>query len=254
MSVSAVFSGSNSWLIDLFNQRRNAAAQPDPTTSLPGASTPQTSQPVGGTIVDPVAGSQGAAGADFFQSAMKVDLSIVQGGGTGGPSQASAANATDDTSANSFLDNLKSLLASTLSGDTSGAETAANALQTEIQGVTGGTPGTTSGAGNGSSQNPFVNDLETLISAAQSGDTAGAQQAAGAVAKDLQGAIGGHHHHHHHAGVRGSESTPSTTGTTATSENAPATAAGAGGASGPLAAAQQAYQLLMDFASSNTTQ
>jgi hypothetical protein len=52
-------------------------------------------------------------------------------------------------------------------------------------------------------QDPFLSDLQSLISAVQSGDMSGAKTAATALQNDMQQAAGaGGHHHHHHGGGR----------------------------------------------------
>ena len=101
--------------------------------------------------------------------------------------------------ANSFASNLVSLLQSVLSGDMTGAQNAATALQSALGGPdsqsasstspttsasTTGSTSTTSGPG--TTQSTFLSDLNTLLTAVQSGDTATAQTAANTLVSDLK--------------------------------------------------------------------
>jgi hypothetical protein len=232
-----------------------------------------------------------------YRSVLKTDLSnlmsAVQSGDIGtaqsalatfqqdkqamfGPPPNDAATDTSGTTGNPFLDDLKALLTSAVSGDSSGVEKAATALQKDLQSASvEGTASSTQPADGASasdqSQNPFVTDLNALIDAAQSKDTAGMQRAAKDLAKDIQsavgaapgGKVGGHHHHHHH---KSADTDSATDGTTSASALLPAAGDGDGDKDdqGPSAATQvsatnsalrnarEAYDLLMSYSQEGT--
>lgn len=120
------------------------------------------------------------------------------------PSSATSTSSGSDVSAKTLLSDLNSVLSSILAGSTGNAQSAAGTLTNDIQTLTGSqtTSSSDSSPAPGSGVGAFLNDLQSLASAAASNDSAGEQQAAQNLVNDLQnassgpGRIGGHHHHH----------------------------------------------------------
>jgi ribosomal protein S20 len=157
-------------------------------------------------------------------------------GGAGSPSSTPWQGDSATGQPNSILGDVQSLFLSALSGDAAGAQNAATSLTNDLKNAAGvpvapasqasssttSQPTTASSASNSASA--FLNDLKSLIDAAQSGDTNGAQQAALKLAADSQNAIGGpsgatgHHHHHHHHHQEESSDSASFANTTPLSE------------------------------------
>lgn len=184
------------------------------------------------------------------QSALQTLQQAQQAPGFGAGSPPSASDGTTGSGV-SVLNDLNAMLSSLLSGDSSGAQSAANTLENDLQVATG----TQTAAGSPSNQlpsssttsssNPVLNDLQSLIADAQSGNTDGAQQAAQSLVNDLQNAdatsTSSHHHHgggHHHADA-GSTSSSAAQGSSLTS------------ASSLASAAQQAYQSVLALAANS---
>jgi hypothetical protein len=137
-------------------------------------------------------------------------------GGAGSPSSTPWQGDSAMGQPNSILGDVQSLFLSALSGDAAGAQNAATSLTNDLKNAAGVPVAPTSQASSSTTSQPttassasnsasaFLNDLKSLIDAAQSGDTNGAQQAALKLAADSQNAIGGpsgatgHHHQHHH--------------------------------------------------------
>jgi hypothetical protein len=114
---------------------------------------------------------------------------------------------------------LTNLLTSVSSGDVSGMQAAGAAFGSDLSALLGSTSAngaSTSGQAGSqstSSENPLLKDLQSLVTAAQSGDTAGAQSAVQQLQQDMQTAAAGptghhHHHHHHDAGGASQAATP----------------------------------------------
>ena len=135
---------------------------------------------------------------------------------------------TDSTSSDSdtATDDLSKLLDAVKSGDTDAMKTSATAFAKDLQNILGtsSTRSATSTSTDASSTgNPILDDLNTLVQAAQSGDTNAAQTAQQKLQSDMQateqalGAGHAHGHHHHHGGGGKPEATSqSTSATTAT--------------------------------------
>lgn len=283
MSISSVGSAADTWLIDLLKQRRDALQATEQATQSNNAAAQPGSIAVQQTGTSSAGGDPGGRSGDFLSRTLKLDLSAlveaIQSGNiknaqttsTGGaPSE--SPSATGSSSGSPFVDDLKSLLSSVLSGDQIGVHIAGLALQSHLQsalGTDGASPTMTDLAG-ATAQDPFITDLQTLISSAASGDLTGAQKAAQNVASDIQGAFGGvggaHHHHHHHApdtaGVTAGPATSSTApsgNTSSLTSTANTDGDGDGSSSSssdapralpPLRTARDAYELLMNFAGS----
>ena len=275
MTISLVGSATDSWLIDLLKQRREAALAAEAAAQSTGTASSSAGSSNGTAAV----GQPASSSVDFYKSAMKTDLSLIlsivqfdtandangQDVGQDGAGTDPASAATGgDSAPSSFLTDLKTLLAAAGSGDSTGTQSAAAALQAGIQSVFGdqnaaGTDAATDSTAG--TRNSFVSDLQKLISSAEAGDTAGARQAAGSLAKDIQGAlsgpgpVGGHHHHHHHvesADAADSTNAFNTTGSVTAASTTPQAGNALGSsevsADSPLASARQAYELLMSFA------
>jgi hypothetical protein len=118
---------------------------------------------------------------------------------------------------------LTSLLTAVSSGDASGMQSAAAAVSNDLQSLLGtqqatSVPASTQAAASSSPNDPtktLMDDLNSLLTAAQKGDSTSAQAAVQKLAQDLQGSapvgspgqspqVEGHHHHHHHAAGGGS--------------------------------------------------
>jgi hypothetical protein len=248
------------------------------------------------------------------QSALQT---LQQDSQTADPDGNNSTSGSASQSGSQFLNDLTNLLTAVTSGNTSAAQSAASALEQDVQVAFGATTpstsadtassnstdststGTTSSgtattastsSTSGQSQNSFLNDVQALITAAESNDTAGAQTAAQNLAQDIQNAINGstddqveghHHHHHHHGQLASANSTSSTTtgtgssSTTASAANSTGSSGSsssasqgndsdgdsqgnqasppfASGISGALKNAQDAYELLMSFSQQTT--
>jgi hypothetical protein len=140
--------------------------------------------------------------------------------GNGNATEQIAWQGTRQTgSSGGMIADFKALLLSALSGDAQSAQNAATALSDDLHNNSAAegliTPQTTAATtttalSRSASDNTFLNDLKTLIDAAQSGDQSGAQQAAQQVTQDIQnsaagtsgtsGPSGHQHHHRHHGG------------------------------------------------------
>jgi hypothetical protein len=264
MSLSLVGSAINTLLVDLLSQRRHQAARPDEGGTLlaqsDAAGNPTTGgsasgQPAPADIAGATAASWPSSSA-YLQSAMNTDLSIarialpsdpVGYGASGPPSQMASGTVAPAISSTSLLEDLTSLLSSAMSGDAGGAESAAAALQADIETASGvGANGATAAAPNSTHAAPQSGPAPR-IDVVQSTDTIAAKPAAAGPTKNTPAAVGGHHR-----SARRTSAQPTTA----------AAASGANGASQPtapetgsesalLAAARQAYELLMRFASAS---
>jgi ribosomal protein S20 len=301
MAVDALGSNSSSSTLELLKELREAKKAMEASVQsgdIQGAQQnlatiqrdTQTLQAGRGTSDGPQEGNP-------YRSVLKTDLSnlmsAVQSGDIGsaqsaletfqqdkqaifGPAPNDAAANAGSATGNPFLDDLKALLTSAVSGDSSGVEKAATALQKDLQsasvdGTAGSTQPADTASASGHSQNPFVTDLNALIDAAQSKDTAGMQRAAKDLAKDIQsavggapgGKVGGHHHHHHHKSADGDSATNGTTSASAALPSAgdgdgdkddqgPSAAAQASVTNTALKNAREAYELLMSYSQEST--
>ncbi len=122
----------------------------------------------------------------------------------------------EDHDRSGMAKDLNSLLSAVSSGDASGLQTAATAVSNDLQSLLGTQPGASQTANphatlanDNDPTKTVMDDLATLLGAAQKGDTTTAQAAEQKMVQDLQrtnptGApgvtqqVGGHHHHHHH--------------------------------------------------------
>jgi ribosomal protein S20 len=194
MSLSAIAAGSPSNIADLLKQRRQdlqtmeSAVQSGNVTAAQQALA--TVQADSQNLRALAGSSAGHGGGNPYQSTMKTDLS--------------------------------GLMAAAQSGDMGGAQQALQQYQQDQQALIAGNPtGTPGASAGGDKQNSFLNDLQSLIGAVQSGDAGGAKTAAAALQKDIAGSAGakGVGHHHHHGGGGGDSAQPSsTTDGTATSQ------------------------------------
>ena len=122
---------------------------------------------------------------------------------------------------------LQALSSALQSNDLTSAQTAFATLQQNVQGTT--QTSQTSQTNQPFGQNTQANtDYQSLQSALQSNDLAGAQKAFSSLTQDLQsgaGQVRGHHHHHHHGGNANAASTGSSnSGSTPSSSTPSATA------------------------------
>jgi hypothetical protein len=173
MSLSAITAGSPSDIADLLKQRRqdlltmeSAVQSGNVTAAQQALATVQTDS----QNLQALAGSSaGQGGGNPYRSAMKTDLS--------------------------------GLMAAAQSGDIGGAQQALQQYQQDQQASIAGNPtGTPGASAGGDKQNSFLNDLQSLIGAVQSGDAGGAKTAAAALQKDIDGSSGAKGVGHHHGG------------------------------------------------------
>ena len=263
MSISSV--GSNPSLVDLLRQRRQATKAMETAVQSGDLASAQQNLAVVQQDTQSIQASTGsgvgAQSGNPFQNPLKNDLtaimnSVKSGDLTGAQSalqqfqadkqalRASAASGSSQSAnpQDTFSKDLSTLLTAVTSGDKTGMQNAATALQSDLQNLFGGqassssqTVGSTNTTG---TANAFLSDLQSLISSAQSGDTAGAQQAVQKLQQDVQGAVGGahgHHHHHHHAAA--SSSTSASSSSSATGQDSDNSGAGGGGSAGAASGA-----------------
>src|SRR5579871_1124 len=238
MSGSPIGSIASSWLADLIDQRRSRLTQPDPGIAVSQTQAGEAS-PTGQDGTD-AAGTANGSPTGFYQSAMKTDLSvilIVRPPTSGDETASTGANAIGNGGrgaaalSRSFIKDLNAQLAGADSGDTTTADAAAAASPTDGDGTTDRVGRATG------SQSPVATDLQKLVAAAQSGDASAAEKAAGNLAEDIRGVVGGRHHEHHFS-IQAADQIGSSdaSGTTAPDNT---------GTGVPLAAAKQAYVLVM---------
>ncbi|WP_156922102.1 hypothetical protein [Azorhizobium doebereinerae] len=302
MSLTAIGSSSNASIQEMLKQRREAQKALEADVQSGNVSAAQQSL---SALTQASTGASGGssgfqAAGNPYKSLMSSDLAgvltAVQAGDITTAQTALSKLKTDRQSATSgaqavsfndggqtespFVSALNNLLTSALSNDTAGVQSAASALQGVLQSsstaASSTTQAATSGAGSSGTgtQDGFLNDLQALISATQSGDTAGAQTAAQSLAQDIKSALdGGGAHvggHHHHGGAGGATSAASSaqdpdgdgdaggTSTAASATRSTGTTVGqaagsdADGQDGTLEA-RQAYDLLMRFSQADTT-
>jgi ribosomal protein S20 len=316
MDLSALGADPNSSIFDLFKQRRDALKAMEAAVQsgdLQGAQQNLAAMQQDTQGIEAATGTSESQ-QNPYQSTLKTDLSnltsAVQAGNIGSAQSAlrtlqqdspASEVGTNDPAPNQasspFLNDLTNLLNSLVAGDPGGVESAATALQQDIQAAFGTTapstqPNTTSAnttlanttpaniasTTSDPSQNSFLTDLQALIAAAASNNTAGVQSAAKNLAQDIQsavdgaasGQVGGHHHHHHHHSEAAASTTSASTTTGPARTSAATSAQGSDGdsdeqgaqapgqpsgvaISSALKNAQDAYELLMSF-SQQTTQ
>ncbi len=252
MSLDAISANSNSSILALFKQRRDALKGMEAAVQSGDMGTAQqdlsTVQQAGQTLQSSLGSSSTSSESNPFKTMMKTDLTGLMSAvasGDASASQAALQKLKSDQQANispsnvgpstsspgqgsPFLDNLNALLSAAMTGDTKGAQSAANVLNSEVQSAFGqssstinsSTPTSTS-TSTPSAQSAFMTDLQSLINAAQSGDQTATQKAAQTLAGDIKsalggasgpGGVGGHHHHHHHAPVQSTANPQSTVG------------------------------------------
>jgi hypothetical protein len=264
MSISSV--GSNPSLVDLLRQRRQATKAMETAVQSGDLASAQQNLAVVQQDTQSIQASTGsgvgAQSGNPFQNPLKNDLtaimnSVQAGDLTGAQSalqqfqadkqalQASAIGGGSQSAnpQDAFSKDLSTLLTAVTSGDKTSMQNAATALQSDLQNLFGGqaasssqTAGSTNTPG---TANAFLSDLQSLISSAQSGDTAGAQQAVQKLQQDVQGAVGGTqgHHHHHHRAAASSSSTATSINSSPTGQNSDNSGVGSGGSSGAASGA-----------------
>jgi hypothetical protein len=169
MSLSGINTGSPPSIADLLKQRR------------------QDLQTMEGAVQsgDMTAAQQALANMQTDSQNLQSALGSAAGQGNGNPYQSSVK--TD----------LTSLVMAAQSGGNGGTMEIFVQIQESPQApLTGAASGAPSAAPSNDPQSAFMSDLQSLISAVQSGDMNGAQTAATALQKDMQASGVGHHHHH----------------------------------------------------------
>ena len=152
------------------------------------------------------------AEAGNFAAAQSDLAAFQQTSQTQATTTSSTATASSTVAASSLQSDLTALLNAALGS----ASTSASSLQSSATQVENDLAGF-SGFTNAASTNPLSGALNTLLSAAQSGDAASAKQAAQTLIQDLQGSstsqsvAGAHGHHHHHGGDGDSDDLTPTT-------------------------------------------
>ena len=247
MSTSAV--GASMTTLDLFKQRRNdisamesAIQAGDLTTAQQSlAALQQTTQSATAALsADGSLSSSGNPFTDAIKNDLTTIMNAVQAGDlngaqtglvqlqadqkavlsntTGSSQGAVGATSADTSSQDAFTADLSALFSAVSTGNPSAMQSTATTLQSDLQTLLGSQSATSAQIASSAASNAptsasiLLNDLQSLISAAQSGDTSGAQQAMQNLAKDAQGAAasssGGHHHHHHAASASSTSQTP----------------------------------------------
>jgi ribosomal protein S20 len=252
MSIDALGTNTNSSTLELLKELREAKKAMEAAVQAGDIKSAQQNLATVQQDTQSIQSARATSGApqdsNPYRSVLKTDLSnltsAIQGGDIGAAQSAfetfqqdkqaiqgvgpnDAASGTASATGNAFLDDLKALLASAVSGDASGVQNAATSLQKDLLATSAdGTPANDAASASDPTQNPFLHDLNALIGAAQSQDTAGMQDAAKNLAKDIQGAVniatgrkvGGHHHHHHHQATEAASASPDTTNASAATQ------------------------------------
>jgi DNA-binding FadR family transcriptional regulator len=117
-----------------------------------------------------------------------------------------------------FMQDFKAIGSALQSGNLSSAQSALAAFQKDLQGNSQSSTSSTTNQPFGKNSQANT-DYQSLVTALQSGDTAGAQKAFTSLQSDLKTGHKGHHHHHGSSTTTDTVS-PSTSSTDATTDSA----------------------------------